>query len=322
MIRGSTGTITNGPLVPGDVLSCLEELGIEVVKLVHSEAWALCPSTDHDNVHPDKWSVNMDSGFHSCFSCGFQGSFAKIVMEVKGYDYSDAAQWVRNRGGFERLRRGVESASHGFEQEEQPAVRGWNESRLALFTGPPAQARDGRRVSAGSVTHYGVRWDAENDYWILPIRDPDSFELWGYQEKGQGHFRNKPYGVTKSETLFGIDCFNSRIAIVQESPLDCLRIHSAGVGGAVSTFGVKISDIQLELLFDIADTVIFGLDNDDAGIRMSLALKEKYRRSGRNIRFLNYSHIPHAKDLGTEGVTDKDIQRAVLSSESLVLFNP
>lgn len=320
MIRG-TAQRTKPYLVPGDVHACLDELGIEVARVSNGEAWALCPSSEHDNVRPDKWSVNLESGQHSCFSCGFAGSFTRIVREVKGYDYSDAAQWVRSRGGLERLRRALEASPDRDQAEDKPALRDFNESRLALYADPPASARGTRGVSAGSVDEYGVRWDSYNDYWILPIRDPDTYKLIGYQEKGKNWFRNKPYGVLKSNTLFGIDCFTGGIAIVQESPLDCLRIHTAGISGAVSTFGVKISDVQFELLFDIAETVVFGLDNDDAGIRMSLDIKERFRRSGKDIRFLNYSHIPEAKDMTSEGVTDSDIIKAVQTATNIVRYS-
>lgn len=321
MIRG-TAQPTKAYLVPGDVHACLDELDIEVVKILNGEAWALCPSKEHDNVRPDKWSVNLETGQHSCFSCGFAGSFTRIVREVKGYDYSDAATWVRSRGGLERLRRALEAPTYDYQAEAQPALRDFNESRLALYVDPPASARGTRGISAGSVEEYGVLWDDVNDYWILPIRDPDSFELWGYQEKGKDWFSNRPYGVVKSNTLFGIDCFTGGIAIVQESPLDCLRIRTAEIFGAVSTFGVKISDAQFELLFDIADTVMFGLDNDDAGIAMSLEIKRRFRRSGKDIRFLNYSHIPNAKDMTSAGVTDSDIRKAVQTATNLVTYNP
>jgi hypothetical protein len=50
------------------------------------------------------------------------------------------------------------------------------------------------------------------------------------------------------------------------------------------------------------------------------SLRERYLRSGRRIKFIDYSHIPGAKDLGTEGVTNQDIQQAVLKSKSLLTY--
>jgi hypothetical protein len=314
-------------VVPGDVLACLEELGIQVRKIVHEEAWAICPGHERQlgraNKRANKWSVNIETGEHSCFSCGFSGSFVMLVQEVKGYDRSDAEQWVRNRGGVSRLRR-VLADSQGWsgDLERDAGVPAWNEARLALFDAPPYSALDGRRISQGAVTHYGVLWDTEKQNWILPIRSPETGELWGYQEKGEGWFCNKPAKVTKADTLFGIETLTGRTAILLESPLDCLRIHTAGISGAVSSYGVQVSDTQLDLLFDRAEIVIFALDNDEVGLRKMWDLRQKYLKSGKRIKFVDYTHIPWAKDLGTEGVTDQDIQKAILNAKSLLRYRP
>lgn len=310
-----------GQAVPGDVLSCLLELNIQVVRVVHGEAWAYCPGhlkrLGKPNQHPNKWSVNLETGQHSCFSCGFRGSFGTLVQEVLGYDRSDAESWVRRRGGVQRLRRAL-GVSADREQPEQ-GLRAWNEARLALFTDPPDEELQQRGLSSGSVSHYGVLWDTENSRWILPIRD-ESGKFLGYQEKGKGWVSNKPSQVQKGDTLFGLHCLRGTTLILVESPLDCLRLYTAGLDGAVSSFGVQVSDRQLELLFDYAEVVIFALDNDEAGIKKSLELRQKFLKSGRRIRFANYDHIPDAKDLGTDGVSDNEIQRAILEAKSILRY--
>lgn len=312
---GSTGTP-----IPGDVLGSLEELGVKVVRLGYGEAWALCPGhfnrLGKDNNKPNKWSVNIETGQHSCFSCGFSGSFVTLVQEVLGYERYDAEEWVRGRGGIERVRRFLQSASHS----EQPIPRReWNESRLALFSSPPVHARDRRRISEGSVGHYGVLWDEENSCWILPIRDPETYELWGYQEKSEdGYFSNRPARVVKGNTLFGIDCFQGRTAILLESPLDCLRLYTAGIYGGLSSFGAKVTDAQMELLFDIADVIIIAMDNDEAGRAAAKDIKQRYLRSGKTIKFINYKNI-EGKDIGEPNVTDKQIRESILTATSMVL---
>jgi len=323
----SNGWNNRGTPTPGDVLACLEELGIDVVRIIHEEAWAICPGhferVGKHNTRPNKWSVNIETGQHSCFACGFSGSFVYLVQEVKGYDRSDAEQWVRNRGGVQRLRRILaDSKGRTSDLERDAGVPAWNEARLALFNAPPHSALDGRRVSSGAVTHYGVLWDSERDNWILPIRDPDTGALWGYQEKGAGWFCNKPARVPKGDTLFGIETLNGSTAVLLESPLDCLRLHTAGIGGGVSSFGVGVTERQLDLLFDRAEIVIFALDNDEVGLAKMWELRQRYLKSGKRIKFADYSHIPWAKDLGTEGVTDKDIQKAILRAKSLLNYRP
>lgn len=325
MAKIGSGWNSTGTPVPGDVLACMEELGIDVTRIIYEEAWALCPGhydrVGKKNTRPNKWSVNTETGQHSCFSCGFSGSFVYLVQEVLGYDRSDAERWVRNRGGIERLRRVLgNSEGRSSHLERDAGIPEWNEARLALFNAPPFTALDGRRISSGTVTHYGVLWDDKKENWILPIRDPDTGALWGFQEKGEGWFCNKPAKVGKSETLFGLEAFTGSTAILLESPLDCLRLYTAGISGAVSSFGVQVSDRQLDLLFDRAEIIIFALDNDEVGLAKMWELRNRYLRSGRRIKFVDYSHIPKAKDLGTEGVTNEDIQKAVLRAKSILTY--
>lgn len=311
--------------VPGDILQALADLAIEVVRITHEEAWALCPGhfarLGRYNKRPNTFSVNMETGQFSCFSCGFSGAFPTLVMEIKGYDRSDAEQWTRRYGGVSRLRR-ILADSQGWtsDLERDAGIPAWNEARLALFNAPPYSALDGRRVSSGAVSHYGVLWDSKKENWILPIRDPDTGALWGYQEKGEGWFCNKPARVPKGDTLFGIETLTGKTAILLESPLDCLRLHTAGVTGGVSSYGVQVSSQQLDLLFDKAEIVVFALDNDTAGLNKMQDLRSKYLRSGKRIKFADYSHIPWAKDLGTAGVTDRDIQKAVFNAKSLLNY--
>jgi DNA primase len=157
--------------------------------------------------------------------------------------------------------------------------------------------------------------------WILPIRDPETGQLWGYQEKSEkGWFCNKPAKVTKADTLFGLDAFEGTTAILLESPLDCLRLYTAGIYGGVSSYGVQVSDRQLDILFDRAEVVIFALDNDTVGLAKMWELRTRYLRSGRRIKFIDYSHIPQAKDIGTKGLTDEEIQRAVLKAKSIIQY--
>jgi DNA primase len=101
-----------------------------------------------------------------------------------------------------------------------------------------------------------------------------------------------------------------------------LRLHTAGIGGGVSSFGVGVTERQLDLLFDRAEIVIFALDNDEVGLRKMWELRQRYLRSGKRIKFIDYTHIPWAKDIGTEGVTDQDIQKAILKAKSLLNYRP
>lgn len=306
--------------VPGDILAALDRLGIEVVRCTRNEAWARCPGhyarLGRDNNTP-KWSVNLDTGLHSCFSCGFSGSFVSLVREVLSNDWHDAAAWVRGFGSRWGVRGVLDSSPERLERVDR--IQPWTEARLALFTEPPDSACSQRGVSPGSVEKYGVLWD--KDRWILPIRDPCTGSLWGYQEKSEsGWVSNKPDEVRKSDTLFGAHCFEGTTAVVLESPLDCLRLYTAGIPGGVSSFGVNISDAQLDWLLDRAEVIIFAFDNDLEGVKMSLKMKKRLFRRGRDVRFFDYSHVSAAKDIGTFGVSDLDIRCGVDNALDIVSY--
>lgn len=317
--RTTSGWGSGGIPVPGDVLGALDELGIQAVKLKDGEAWAYCPghptNLGRQESKPDKWSVNLTSGQHSCFSCGFDGSFVHLVQEVLNVSRADAEAWVRSRGGIERVRRYLQAPA---DREQFVPRREWNESRLALFGAPPEPERSRRRISEGAVNHYGVLWDRESSHWILPVRDPDTYDLWGYQEKGDGYFDNKPARIPKGQTLFGIDVLEGPMAVLLESPLDCLRLYTAGIMGGVASYGAKVTDTQMDLLFDRVNVIIVALDNDDAGREQARKIRQKYLRSGKSIKFLNYSGI-EGKDIGEPEVTDAQIRKAVLTSVALPL---
>lgn len=82
--------------------------------------------------------------------------------------------------------------------------------------------------------------------------------------------------------------------------------------------GAKVTEEQMDLLFDRVNVIVVAMDQDDAGIQSARKLRQKYLRSGKSIKFLNYSGIT-AKDIGEPSVTDAQIRKAVLTSTSIAL---
>jgi hypothetical protein len=243
--------------------------------------------TGKDDRHPS-WSCNTETGVFNCFSCGWRGPFVQLVVDVLGISWDDAVEWVRQRGGIERVNKLLGRGSYIDDLVPPPEVRTYTEADLALFTLPPLEARRKRGLRASSCEKYGVLWDTERSMWITPIREPGG-KLLGWQEKNERYFRNKPFTVEKSKTLFGFHLLKSGgEAIVIESPLDCPRVDSVGVEGAVGSFGSFVSDFQMQLLFDRCNRVILALDNDKAGWKAMKELKQRYSGMGRRLAFYNY----------------------------------
>lgn len=257
-------------LPPTLVRDTLGRLGIEITEEKGDEYWALCPMhlarmkrVDHNA----SWSINAETGLHSCFSCKYKGNLFTLVRDLKGpgeardFQGSKSVESLTIPDGF-RVRRSVP-----IPKPDPVQALGMPESSLALFTDPPAWAREARGVSSWAVGFYGVRWSKEQDAWVLPLRNPDTNGLIGYQLKGQLEkiTLNKPTGMNKGSTLFGYREVRvvSDVVMVVESPLDAMRLTGFGFF-AVAVCGSRVSEVQLELL-DSFDTVVFAMDNDDAG---------------------------------------------------------
>lgn len=273
-----------------DVETALRELRIEY-KLSGDEAIARCPA--HNDRHPS-WSVNTTTGVHHCFSCGFSGNFASLVVRLLNLSYPEAVLWCNERLGWSRAhqwREDYEARSYA------PAHLKVSEVDLSLFIEPPAIELERRGLSSHSLTKYELLWDKKEDAWIIPVRGPFHGELWGWQSKNARHFRNYPQGIKRSETLYGLGSFpDGSTAVVVESPIDCPYLFSAGINGGLSTYGVHISARQFSLIQYVTDTIVFALDNDSSGVGETARICEEAGRF-RNARVFNYGSVD-AKDPG------------------------
>jgi DNA primase len=318
-VRKGWDVLTSGSPVPGNIPAALAELGIVLAREDHGEFYALCPGHRERTGKPDhhpSWSVNEETGAHYCFACGFKGSFVSLVAYVLGLHTDEAVGWVRARGSIERARAVLERRT-----EPTPLAvdtsKVVSEASLALCVPPPASALARRRLSPESAEHHGVLWDARRDCWVIPIRDPDGGRLLGWQEKNERYFRNRPRQVKKARTLFGADVFEpGSTAILVESPLDVLRLRTAGFPGGLSSYGVGVSQEQMRLIMDRTDTLIVALDNDRDGTKMCEEIRRGWGRRGLHLRYFNYTGTS-AKDPGD--MTDAEIGRAVDSAYSSVL---
>lgn len=254
------------------------EMGLQPARITSDEVFALCPG--HDDHTPNSWSVNRETGNHYCFSCGFKGSFVGLVVRQLKLDPFTASRWVRTHGvelmDVADLPTYAEAvATRGRKTRKVGEVLG--ESALALFYRPPWQHLELREITMDACDYYDVLWDIERAGWILPIRTPRG-ELLGWQYKSKRLFDNYPVAVPKSTCLFGWDTIQETVdtAILVESPLDCLRMLSAGVDptqyAALSSYGSEVSDEQMRLLVTRFGTVILAMDNDSAGKKITARL--------------------------------------------------
>lgn len=315
-----------------DIPLVLDNLGIDYISN-GMEASAICPGhyarTGKEDHNPS-WFINLETGMHICFSCNYKGNLAQLVCDINefytntfgtySYDYEAARVWISQVSEIpiEKLLEMVKMLPNRIEASPKPIEM--SESRLAIFVEPPQFALDSRGITAESAKAYGVLWDEARATWILPLRSPETGKLMGWQEKGtlSRTFFNRPAGLQKSKTLFGIENQSEECVIVVESPLDCLRLFSSGVTGAVATCGAIVSEEQVKLL-RASEKIIVAFDNpavDKAGRKASEEMRKLARKYGLNLFFFNYGSSGK-KDPGD--LTDEEIAWGIEHAKSYVL---
>lgn len=304
-----------------DVERTLLNLDLALFAQRGSEVNGLCPMhkkrTGKED-HRPSWWINIETGVHICFSCGYKGNLFTLVSDVRGVDYVDAREFIEEKAEvpLDTLLRRISELPQYVEPVQTIAM---SEARLAVYTDPPEMELKKRFLSADSAKKHGVLWDTKNEAWILPIRDANDYTLMGWQEKGaRGRFfKNQPPGVKKSKTVFGVEVMATDILVVVESPLDVVRLDTAGVHGAISTFGAIISEDQAKIMRR-ADKVIAAFDNpliDNAGLKAAEQMRGFARRYGIELSYFNYSGMD-VKDPGD--MTIKQIHHGIETAKDMI----
>lgn len=294
----------------GMVERVLGTVGVEVVERRGDEIIALCPGhkekTGKKDRHPS-WSINTVTGVHFCFSCKYKGNLRSLVADLVGGDRVSLLVGGDDTLPVEQPRDAIRVASRTFTLPSRPKERRpIPESLLAVYDPPPDWALVARRLRRRSVQRFGVLWNRDEEAWVLPMRNASSGHLIGFQEKHQKarKMMNRPSGMDKSSTLFGIRnvMYAGRVVVV-ESPLDAVLLDGLG-WPAVAVCGSRLSPRQAEILSGFKE-VVLAFDDDDAG----RAETERIERWGPGFRFRTARYNGRGKDVGE--MTEADIRAAL-----------
>jgi hypothetical protein len=276
--------------IPGDVLSALGKLGIEIVG-EDSDNWRIpCPAhlrrKGKEDRNPSCY-VQKETGVFICFSCDFRGPFVRLVEELQDKGEDAAAEWVSAQGVVDRAVRLLAGETYARKQREAEEV---TESHLALFTEPPAKALESKRVSAEAARRFEILWDSRRRLWIFPIRDRKG-KLLGWQEKGKGHFRNYPEGVQKGDSLFGLQALDGDEGVLVESPIDTAVLWTDGIAGGLASYGAILTPTQFGILGDRLLRLVDAHDNDGDGRRERRKVFEYFHGTGIIVRYFDYGDL-------------------------------
>lgn len=288
-----------------DIETVLAELDIDF-DVRGNEACGICPMHLQRTGKPDhspSWWINLETGQHICFSCQYKGGLLQLICDVKELtveswgniresDYASARIWLSQIADIspDKLAIALKTVP-SFVSSQEPAIP-MSEARLAVFTDPPLEQLEARRISLAATRAYGILWDPKECSWILPFREPHTGKLLGWQEKGTltRTFMNHPKGLARSKTLFGLNQLREDVVYLVESPLDCARLYSAGFPGAVAICGSTMNENQVKLIRN-TDKVIAAFDNpkiDQAGKGASAQLHTLALKYGLNLSYFNY----------------------------------
>ena len=301
-------------MIAADVVSILTTIGVQVHRVnSKGEINALCPEHEERTGRPDRhpdWWMNGTTGAYICFSCQARGSLYQLLAKF-GTDDMDLVEIRTQLQAAMPLGWSVDDEPAEEEEPEEDPVYEWWFDHLD-YPGPGLLRI--RHLTLDALKLHDVRFDHTNHCWVIPIREPFTGRLLGVQNKAKGWFRNRPDNVPKSKTLFGWQVFTGKRVILVESPLDAVRIESAGVSGAVATYGSWVSDEQLDLLTQRhvgIETVVLAFDRDQAGRQSRDDVKERLRRRWIvDVRAVPYKHFGDAKDLGE--VADDETVRYII----------
>ena len=256
-------------LVPLDIPQAVADLGMRIGRVTYKEVWTLCPY--HERIHgrPDRkigsFSINLETGANKCFGCGGGGIFADVVEERLNLEHQEALLWI--------MKRDVRLVTpDDLPRKIEPQIE-ISEAAMYAFDMPPVEEQEARGITEEACMAYGIRWSTKEHGWVLPIRDPDTNQLLGWQTKTKNSVLNYPTGVAKRNTLFGLDAVTTDDIVLVESPLDAAKIWCAGYD-AVASYGAAVSDDQRLLLVRKSNRLVLALDDDEAGRRTTQNLLE------------------------------------------------
>lgn len=289
-------TVTTGTT---DIAHVLQELGVDVRRVGDREISGCCPVHERTTGKADRspsWSMNAISGLWICHSCGARGTLSSLVSELSGNpDSVMAVNQLLMESGLNRLKSG----------DAVPYVPDVDWITYNRFGHPPVRECVKRNIDPDVAKAHGIRWNYERSAWIIPIVSPLG-ELMGWQEKGSSWFNNTPKGVKKGDTLFGVERFIAKTALLVESPLDVVRFASAFTNvQALATFGAYVTTKQLNVLSTIASRIIVAMDNDKTGIESAKNLFKSLPRFKNGVLWFAYGKS-EAKDIGD--MTDDEVE--------------
>lgn len=262
--------------VPDDLVSFFASLGVKAED-VGKDIKIKCPF--HDDNDPSL-SVRKSDGVWNCFGCNESGSFLEL-LDHYGIDHGEFvscldgvsdAEWYASIEKILDKRASKKSYWDEFENFKILSSYYKDVTQINIDRMVKRYAKE-RGFLTKTIKYFKVgfvypKTQRNEKYFgrmIIPVHDKDGKKIWGESRRIDGETKRKylrPYLCGSGDILFNYHRAVKRpkYVILVEGVLDVMKCWEYGYN-AVGNFGVRISDLKLNLLSRF-DRVYFCYDKD------------------------------------------------------------
>lgn len=283
-----------------DVAKLLTRLGI-AYRQMGDELHSVCPY--HVDRKPS-WSINLSTGQHHCFSCGWGGGPSTLVNHVLkgdalGWTSRDAFEWMRSQNlmrGRGDLALNVELALELHRARRFVLPAGVQQATLATWPTPAIRYVETRRIFGHQIRRWNIGYAVDgrlSGRIVFPVYG-ETGQLASYSARTFTGAQPRYLTPSSSEfpdegVLFGEQFWPPREdrkrVVVVEGAIKALSVERA-VGGCVAGVlgATQAKNPRIASKLSTFDEVIILLDDDAAGddaasvLHSALARHVKTRR--------------------------------------------
>lgn len=285
----------------------LDDLGIDVKSESEYAYLILCPY--HSNFHTPAATIAKSNGFLFCYSgeCEKRFSLRELVQDIKGLNYFQAKRYINKYAQAAKPLEDVLNEIYATNEELTDFPEHILQKLQSNFAGS-SEAKEyilSRHINLNTANHFGIGYDRKDNMVVTPMRSANN-KLIGLIGRSiiEKRFKNSD-NLPSSKSLWNINNAkkaNSDAVILVESNFDGIRVHQSGFANVVATLGGSFSDYHLSQISKYFNTVILGVDNDEAGQKFAKKIATKCSKANLSIHQARYSEaelFPHeAKDFG------------------------
>ncbi len=267
---------------------------IKLVNQLHfagsGNAQASCPSAEHDDSDPS-WGINIQTGAHHCFGCGWSGETISLIRELESIRQSKTISYDR------AIEKALAISSSEQVGDTIPAVVRQRAVESKQFKYYPDSILNSlvdrydylvqRGVHPSTCISWEVRYSDKDERYVLPVRNIKN-SIVGFIGIADDHQREAGLdkvlyspGLLISKLLYGINRYEicpKKWLILVEGAIDCLRVASVA-GREIAVMAVLHSTLthdQAQLIKEIGyDRIIVLSDNDKGGDRLWQGISDR-----------------------------------------------